>query len=74
MTEPPTAEIFSKDDELIFKQRFAIQFIANWAAINYSDFCTRGLHKELHTPPIEDAIFLAQKSWDHLVDTVGLAE
>ena len=64
-------KIFTAEDELVFKQRFAIQFMANWVANHYDDFCTRGLHKELHNPPVEDAIFLAQKAWEHLVETVG---
>lgn len=49
-----------------FISLFIIQFLASWMANNYSDFCARGLQKELETPPVEDAMFLAEKAWNEV--------
>lgn len=65
-------KVFTLEDKSLFIKSFSTHFMANWAALNYSDFCTRGLHKELGKPPVEDAMFLAEQAWDHLVEIVGL--
>jgi hypothetical protein len=52
-----------------FKRMFAAQFLASWVATNYNDYCARGLQDHLETPPVEDAVFLADKAWDHYVAT-----
>lgn len=45
-------------------EQFAVNFVSVWAARNYDDYCMRGLHKQLENIPIEDALFLAERSWD----------
>lgn len=45
-------------------ETFVINFVSVWTAKNYTDYCSRGLHKELENPPFEDALFLAQETWD----------
>ena len=62
--------LFSKDDEEKFKKDFAIQFMAGWAASNYNEYCSEGIWVELGKPPVEDAIFLADRAWSHMV-TIG---
>ena len=45
-------------------ETFVVNFISVWTAINYNDYCSRSLHKELENPPFEDAVFLATKTWE----------
>ena len=53
-------------DEEIFKQQFIATFCATWAASKYEMACMTGDHKKLHEPPYEDAVFLAEKHWEHI--------
>jgi len=66
-------QIFSANDENGFKQRYVIGFLTSWCAVNYSDFCSRGLHQELRQPPVEDAAHLAEEAWSHWSDIIGVA-
>lgn len=43
---------------------FVVNFVSVWTAINYNEFCAQGKHEALENPPFEDAVFLAQKTWD----------
>ena len=55
----------------LFKDQFIDQFetwLATWSANNYENACMTGNHQKLHTPPVEDAYFLAEKSWEHLLE------
>jgi hypothetical protein len=45
-------------------ETFVVNFISVWTAESYSDYCSRGLHKELENPPFEDAFYLAEKTWE----------
>lgn len=54
-----------------FIDAYVVQFLAAWTAQHYEDYCSRGLHNELESPPIEDAIFLAEKAWERLVQFPG---
>jgi len=56
--------LFGMGDEREFKRQFAVQFLASWAAVHYTEYCARGMQKTLATPPVEDAEYLAQKAWD----------
>jgi len=47
-----------------FKQAFIISFLATWTANEYNDACVNDRHEKLHNPPVEDAIFLADKAWE----------
>ena len=55
--------LFGMEDEREFKRQFAVQFLASWAAVHYTEYCARGMQETLETPPVEDAEYLAQKAW-----------
>lgn len=55
-----------------FKENFISTFLASWCASHWDDYCSRGLRKELENPPIEDAIFLANKAWTKYREVVKL--
>lgn len=55
--------LFSYSDEIEFKKKFVIDFLATWVANNYNDACQRGDHKRLENPPVEDAKELADSAW-----------
>ena len=54
----------------INKEQFITQFVAAWLAAwsvkEYDTACFYGNHKKLNTPPVEDALFLAEKSYEEL--------
>ena len=54
-------------NESDFKSNFISTFLATYCAVNYADFCARGLHKELEHPPVEDAVFLANTAWEEMI-------
>lgn len=70
---PTNLPFFTLSDEYDFKKHFASAFIATWCANNYADYCTRGMHKELGEPPIEDAEHLAEKAWEHAVKLLEIS-
>jgi len=47
-----------------FIRAFVTQFLASWAATNFTDYCARGRQESLEDPPVEDAFFLAEKHWE----------
>jgi hypothetical protein len=55
-------------DEKEFKSTFIATFLASWCATNYSDYCINGKQEALSRPPVEDAVFLADKAWIELSD------
>lgn len=63
--------LFCKADETVFKQQFAIQWLAAHEAKEYVNNCHRGWAN--HTVPVEDAQDLAQRSWDAWVELNGVA-
>lgn len=56
--------LFGMGDELEFRKQFAVQFLASWAAVHYTEYCGRGMQDVLATPPVEDAEYLSQKAWE----------
>ena len=50
-------------DEKTFKENFISTFLATWTANNFNDYCMRGKQEDLENPPVEDAIYLADKAW-----------
>lgn len=64
---------FGPNDRRQFVREFMTTFLATWCAENYSDYCTRGLHKELRNPPVEDAEHLAHEAFNKIRDAIGLA-
>lgn len=54
-----------------FIDQFVTTWLATWSANNYPDACFYGNHKKLHTPPVEDAYFLAEKTWEHIQSING---
>lgn len=56
-------------NEETFKTVFITNFISTWCANNYDDACSRGKHEILENPPIEDAIYLADKAWEKYRNT-----
>lgn len=55
-------------DKERFIELWVANFLSNWAALNYTDYCMRGMAAELSNPPIEDAVFLAEEHWEKLQD------
>jgi hypothetical protein len=50
-----------------FIELYIIQFMASWAAVNYSDCCMRGKYNELACGTmIVEARFLAEKTFANL--------
>lgn len=66
--------IFTANDELSFKQRYVIAFMAARASDKYESACSRGAHEELRNAPVEDACHLAECAWERWVDVIGLKE
>ena len=58
-------------DKETFTLRFEASFLAAWCAVNYSDFCIRGLQKSLEDPPVADARYLAEKAWEKREKIIG---
>jgi hypothetical protein len=56
--------LFGMGDEREFKRQFAVQFLASWTAVHYTEYCAQGMQETLATPPVEDAEYLAGKAWD----------
>ena len=56
----------------LIEKQFKIQFIASYCAVwigrHEDEACFRGDHEKLHHPPIEDAVFLAEKSWEEFLE------
>ena len=46
-----------------FKFNFISTFCAAWCAQNHADSCLMGTQERLETPPMEDAIYLADCAW-----------
>lgn len=73
MSQNPTTDapgvashaLFGMGNKLEFKRQFAIQFLASWTAVHYTEYCAKGMQETLGTPPVEDAEYLAQKAWEH---------
>lgn len=63
--------LFSPADEKLFKQNFAINFLASYAANHYVDACQRGDQETLSRLPVEDAEFLAEAAWNHWQKIIG---
>lgn len=67
----PVDKLFTAEDELEFKQTFAVHFLAAYTATRYDDCCSRGLHGELRQLPVEDAKHLAEHAWAEWVKQIG---
>lgn len=61
--------LFCKADEQVFKQQFAIQWLAAHEAVQYQSNCYAGWAKL----PVEDAQFLAEKAWDMWAEVNGVS-
>jgi hypothetical protein len=59
-TEKPLAANISEGQ---FKSQFTMTFLATWAATQYDHACASGQQERLETPPVEDAVFLADAAW-----------
>ncbi len=55
-----------------FMKMFVVQFLASWAAKNYDEYCSLGIQEQLEKPPVEDAVFLAEKAWKKLDEFIAL--
>lgn len=51
-------------NESQFKDNYIATFLATWTATNYEEFCMQGWHERLEKPPVEDAMYLADKAWE----------
>jgi hypothetical protein len=49
-----------------FKAHYIATFLASWAVMEYDGACSTGQHALLNNPPVEDAVFLADKAWKAL--------
>ncbi len=67
-------KLFSQDDELVFKQTYAIQFIAAYTACRYDNCVTYNQLQTLNQPPVDDAYWLADAAWDEWVSRHGLSK
>ena len=65
VVEVASHAVFGMGDELEFRRQFAIQFLASWTAVHYTEYCARGMQETLETPPVEDAEYLSKKAWQH---------
>lgn len=65
------ARLFTDRDKEEFCRQFVVNFVSTWAANNYEDYCSRGLHAELGNPPVEDAEDLAGKAWETWGNLIG---
>lgn len=64
-------KLFTADNELEFKQQFAISFMASLEAVNYEHNCRQGW-KGHRVHSVEDAQYMANKAWEEWVLTIGL--
>jgi hypothetical protein len=53
-------------NEATFKEQYIVTFLATWAATHYDAYCAAGKQEDLADPPIEDARFLADQTWNHM--------
>lgn len=51
-------------------ERFTCNFIAIWVSKNYDECCSNGDYDRLKNPPIEDAVYLAKKTYDRFEETL----
>lgn len=51
-----------------FVEQFVIHWLATWSANNYEDCCLKDNHDKLESPPLEDAIYLAEKTWEEILE------
>ena len=65
-------KLFTASDEKVFKQIFALQFMAASTANRYAVCCDAGRHNILRNPPVEDAIHLAECAWAKWVEIIGV--
>jgi len=47
-----------------FKDQFVTGFLSSWCGSNYEDFIMYGQVERLSSPPVEDAIHLADEAWE----------
>ena len=47
-----------------FISHFITTFCATWCANNHADYCQMDKHDELESPPMEDALLLAEAAWE----------
>ena len=47
-----------------FIETFVSTFCANWCMSHYNKACFEGNHKMLESPPVKDAIHLANCAWN----------
>lgn len=69
-----SGKLFGPEDELEFKRRFAIEFLAAYVVSRFSECCSNNSHDILSEPPVEDAEFLAEKAWEYWVKVIGLRD
>ena len=69
MSEP----LFTEADELTFRKAFAVQFLASYCAVNYNDYCSRGMQDMQGKPPVEDAEFLSKEAWEHWKNIMSIS-
>jgi hypothetical protein len=53
-----------KLDETEFKRQFVAAFIGSWCSKHYENDCENGAHSHTENPPVEDALYLADKAWE----------
>lgn len=46
-----------------FIQNFSVSFLAAWTAKHYDECCFDDTHAKLESPPVEDAILLAENAF-----------
>lgn len=68
MSQPPLFPPYGSHE---FKQNFAVVFLATYCATHYDDACARGDQESLQRLPVEDAEFLAEEAWKHLIATLN---
>lgn len=47
-----------------FIRLFVIQFLSTWTVKHYDEYCSMGIQERLENPPVEDAFYLAEKTWE----------
>lgn len=56
-----------------FIEAYVVSFMANWAAINYTDACMRSEQRTLtETDMFAEAVYLANELWERLEKDNGL--
>lgn len=53
-------------DRDTFINTFVINFLSSWCATHFEDYCSRGLQGRLEDPPVDDAMYLAERAWERL--------